>query len=448
MPPKPPPTTNPKTNPKPAEPFDTRSLVQVTEVLAKAKQLRNYFQLERDKIQKFWDITMKELENAKYELVNADHDIEAMEDRHLVEMRVYKQKVRHLLYEHKETVRMIRSGADESQSESVSEHKGRVTSLKQNKTVLHSELQSLMTEHEAQMKELREGHRLMLERRKKDHDRMLRDVQKKFEQKLVVLRDELDLRRRAEIHDLEERKNEHINELLRRHQAAFLEMKKYYNEITANNLDLIKCLKDEISSMKKNEEHNENLMYEIAQENKGLNVPLTDARKVVEELRAQLHNYDKDKLSLRNTMARLSLLDRQFKQLTEDHATLQKKYMEVETDRDDLASRFERVLYDAKERAAQRTYSLEEQLNGLINASEQRDAQLVSVLSAANLDPHVLDTLTRKLEDLLESKNRAIKDLHFELHKVEQTHQEVVAAYERKCTKSQLPVLDLKEILQ
>jgi hypothetical protein len=51
------------------------------------------------------------------------------------------------------------------------------------------------------------------------------------------LRDEMDLRRKSEIHEIEERKNLHVSELMKKH------IKCYYNDITHNNLDLIKVLK-------------------------------------------------------------------------------------------------------------------------------------------------------------------------------------------------------------
>lgn len=43
-----------------------------------------------------------------------------------------------------------------------------------------------------------------------------------------------------EIHELEERKNLHINELINNHETAFAELKQYYNTITRENLELIK----------------------------------------------------------------------------------------------------------------------------------------------------------------------------------------------------------------
>lgn len=63
-----------------------------------------------------------------------------------------------------------------------------------------------------------------------------------YEAKLEELRKELELRMKVEIHEIEERKNEHINQLMLNHESAFREMKEYYNDITRENLDLIKQL--------------------------------------------------------------------------------------------------------------------------------------------------------------------------------------------------------------
>ena len=58
-----------------------------------------------------------------------------------------------------------------------------------------------------------------------------------------ALRDELDLRRKTEIHEIEERKNSQINTLMKNHEKAFSDIKNYYNDITLNNLALINSLK-------------------------------------------------------------------------------------------------------------------------------------------------------------------------------------------------------------
>lgn len=69
---------------------------------------------------------------------------------------------------------------------------------------------------------------------------------------------------------------------MRSHEQAFNEIKAYYNDITHNNLDLIKTLKEEVSEMKKKETQDEKRMYEIAQENKRMSEPLQRALNVRE----------------------------------------------------------------------------------------------------------------------------------------------------------------------
>ena len=74
------------------------------EELDKEKAERNLYQLERDKIQSFWQITKSELAQKEAELRNKDRDMEELEERHQREIKVYKQKVKHLLYEHQTNI--------------------------------------------------------------------------------------------------------------------------------------------------------------------------------------------------------------------------------------------------------------------------------------------------------------------------------------------------------
>lgn len=107
-----------------------------------------------------------------------------------------------------------------------------------------------------------------------------RELQSKYEKQMKILRDDLELRRKQDLQETEERKNAHIRELMRKHRQAFNEIKNYYNDITSNNLDLIKTLKEDVAEMKKKEALNEKLMYEISTENKRLSEPLNRALKV------------------------------------------------------------------------------------------------------------------------------------------------------------------------
>jgi hypothetical protein len=86
-------------------------IVRLREELDREREERNYFQLERDKINTFWEITKRQLEEKKAELRNKDREMEDGEERHQVEIKVMKQKVKHLLYEHQNNLAQLKSEA-------------------------------------------------------------------------------------------------------------------------------------------------------------------------------------------------------------------------------------------------------------------------------------------------------------------------------------------------
>ena len=67
-----------------------------------------------------------------------------------------------------------------------------------------------------------------------------------YEGKVSRLREELELKLKVEIHEIEERKNQHYNELMKNHEDAFSDMKEYYNDITRENLELIRMHKEKM----------------------------------------------------------------------------------------------------------------------------------------------------------------------------------------------------------
>lgn len=62
--------------------------MRLREELDREREERNYFQLERDKIHTFWEITRRQLEDKKSELRNKDREMEEAEERHQVEIKV------------------------------------------------------------------------------------------------------------------------------------------------------------------------------------------------------------------------------------------------------------------------------------------------------------------------------------------------------------------------
>eukprot|EP01028_Stygiella_incarcerata_P013570 TRINITY_DN82795_c0_g1_i1.p1 TRINITY_DN82795_c0_g1~~TRINITY_DN82795_c0_g1_i1.p1 ORF type:complete len:449 (-),score=145.03 TRINITY_DN82795_c0_g1_i1:201-1547(-) len=423
------------------------SLQKVVLQLRKEKEQeqreRNYYQLERDRVTAFWEITKKELEDALAEIRHKDRLLEEQEERHQIEMKVYKQKVRHLLYEHKVALDRVKTETEVSLKLQDADHKNGEGELRKEKRDLRLTLKEQERSHEEMIRRLKREQDKNTTKLRQEYERQARELQLRHERKMKELREELELRRRTEIHEIEERKNEHIKELMEKHKRAFTEIKTYYNDITTNNLDLIRSLKEELEAMKKKEAKNEKLMFEIAQENKRLSEPLTKALGEVEKLRADLANYQKDKMSLRNAKSRLKVLESQIKSVTWEHEVLQQRFSKVETERDELYEKFERALQDVQQRTGFRNLLLEKKLDALSGTLEKKEAQLSEMMKAASIDPSVFGSVSMKLEEILDGKNRMIKELQYELTKVMKAHNDVIRVYEAKLKEFGIPVEEL-----
>ncbi len=76
-----------------------------------------------------------------------------------------------------------------------------------------------------------------------------------------------------------------MQDLTKRHEAAFAEIKAYYNDVTANNLDLVKALKEDAAELRCREAATDKLLAEMAAENRQLAEPLAQ---VCSTLRVQV----------------------------------------------------------------------------------------------------------------------------------------------------------------
>jgi len=154
-----------------------------------------------------------------------------------------------------------------------------------------------------------------------------------YEQKLEHLKEELDLRMKVEVHEIEERKNQHINDLMKNHQEAFKEMKEYYNDITRENLELIKMHKEKLVDIRAQIEANQKTVDHLKLKMEELKVPLANCMQDRDNLKKALATYDKDCMALRNAKARLEVLKLKVKEIKDQRKELEEKFLKVEKEK-------------------------------------------------------------------------------------------------------------------
>jgi len=113
---------------------------------------------------------------------------------------------------------------------------------------------------------------------------------------------------KVEIHEIEERKNQHINDLMKNHEDAFREMKEYYNDITRENLELIRMYKEKLIDIKNQIDNNQVTVEHLKLRMIDLQVPLANAIQQRDSLNQQLANYKNGVMALTNAKGQLQVL--------------------------------------------------------------------------------------------------------------------------------------------
>ncbi len=93
--------------------------------LERERNERNMLSLERDKVTTFWELSKKQADDARNMLRKKERELEDAEERHQMEMRIYRQKVKHMLFEQnakqsdvkRETAVTLNTMADETRVE-------------------------------------------------------------------------------------------------------------------------------------------------------------------------------------------------------------------------------------------------------------------------------------------------------------------------------------------
>ena len=233
-----------------------KNMTSLKDKLQEAKIRRNMLQMEKDMIHDFYHNTRSEIKELEARIKNFDTDMQEQEVKHRTEIKVYMQKVKHLEYEHGGGCDRVKIEGQKVMKEERNYHTDKDKEMLKDKKKYKDDLNRDDQQNQGE-----------IENFEKDLDGALNDLENglnltrlqlisNYEKKLGELKEELELRMKVEIHEIEERKNQHINDLMKNHEDAFREMKEYYNDITKENIELIRMHKEKLMDIKDQIENN------------------------------------------------------------------------------------------------------------------------------------------------------------------------------------------------
>jgi len=374
------------------------------------KSKRNYTQMERDMIEQFYKNSGIEDDEFKNKIVLKESVMQKMEEDHRAEVKVYLQKVKHLEFDRDRNNQNVEEDGDVKRDKEIQEHKKMTENLQKQKVELKNAFNNVEKENEDYVDKNKSEYQVGLKFLKTNFGKNLSDLKDKYESQLNKLRQDLELKLKVEIHEIEERKNQHINDLMRNHDDAFSGLKNFYNDITSENLNLIRAQKAEITRIEDRRASNIKTIAKLREKNNELQKPLGDATHERNELKDILKQFEKDQMSLRNLKIKLVALREKYHNLIKEKRGLDTKYESTLAQKTDLENRFDMIADEMKRNTEIQNIILIQKLEQQEIELDAKEAQLQEIIISSNLDPHYVNEITSKMRESLEEKNNEIKN--------------------------------------
>lgn len=372
------------------------------------REERNFFQMERDKLRTFWEITRAQLDEARAVVRNKDREVEVAHEMAELDIKNVMQQMKHLEYENQTRLCEMRAEFMTQMQQAQENHGAQEQEIMRDKRELREMLREKGDAQEMALQEYKLFHCQALVAERTKFERELEEMLQHNETKFQAYVSSAGLRHRMELEEVEERKNDQIRKLIETHDQAYDELKTYHSQITSEHLALIGSLKEQVTELRQSAEKHEKSLTDLTAENRRLQKPLSQSNAELAELRNKMEHFERDRLALARAKARCATAEKLLDQHKWETEELRMQVAQIGEERDALKMRFEEAVLELQQKTGLKNVLLERKIALLEQETEKREAVFGEVLASAGLEPHTLST---RIEKLLQMKNDKIQEL-------------------------------------
>ncbi|KAG7453692.1 dynein regulatory complex subunit 4-like [Solea senegalensis] len=402
-------------------------IIRLREELEREREEKSYFQLERDKMQAFWETSRRALERARDMLRHREREREEAEERHRVEINVYKQKLKHVLSEHHVTISELKMDAAAAAALTHDRHTESELGLRELVQNQQADAREKRCHDQNSIKEVKLKHKVALLELTNDYDRRLAEIEVKYHKKMQLMVDAEGKRRRAEVSEVEDRMNARIVALMDEHERALRGVEEYYSALQTKALADEKTLKEEAAEVQKQLSAVNSALSAAQQQNKRLRGSLQETQHNLSQLQRQLHDHKQAGDDMVKNSARLKVTEKELRDLKVERELLLQAFEQVQQERDELLKKHTDAIVELQQRSGLKELLLQKKLEALTQTVEKNEAQLCATLSAtAATDQNSGCRAAHKLEEILASKRVALGTVQEDLSRERQEYDRLV----------------------
>lgn len=245
--------------------------------------------------------------------------------------------------------------------------------------------------------------------------------------KIKNLENDLELRLKVDIHELEERKNLHINNLTKTFEERMDAWKKENIQQIKENISLIKQNSENLKLLKEDNENLEKEVEDLKREITELEKQYDAAQQEHSQISNRLAKYYNQDINIENMTAKVNSLKRKCEETVRKTKETGMRKEELINEIRDLKQRFVDAVERFKERAEYKNNLLDEHIRQLNDNYTRREIEIEAILkevdNVINLEGSsnsafgrdMINDLLAHIRNVLYTKTQIIKNLKYSL---------------------------------
>ncbi|KAA6358757.1 MAG: hypothetical protein EZS28_045716, partial [Streblomastix strix] len=201
--------------------------------------MRSLAVADRDMGEKVFKALQNELETLQTSIKLQEVKMQDDFTEHETDLKQIEMNFKHHITFHEMDLEKVDTDKESEVEQNAKLHKEREEQIRRAHAFVDQQLSQGKENQERALQALSVNIALMKQKGKE----FLQELTEKLEARKEAYVNMWTLRRRVELMEIEERKNRHIFTLNDHHRNAFAKTKMYYNQVTVNNLKIIRSLK-------------------------------------------------------------------------------------------------------------------------------------------------------------------------------------------------------------
>ena len=401
------------------------------------------YQDERQRVNYFWIVAKKELEDKQADLRNKEREKQDLDEKHQIELKVYKQRVKHLMFQNLDQLTELKKEAEITLKNAEDKHRIDSRELKADIRSLNVSMKEQEVRQGEYVRALKKANNKKTTAIRQEHERIANEIKMKYTHKMVLLRKEMEDKRKAMIQQIENKKDKAIEALINRHDENYAKIKNFYNEITNTNFDVIKQLKVELKEIRKKDREKYEELIEQRKLNSRMKEPLTSIGQEIKHLSEKKIRFDRTKKDLYKHKDQILDLDKRYREIEWEYEVRFQQYQYLVNEKNELFDQFHKHVYELHQKTGLKNLILSKQIETIQENIDIKEAQLNELLNASRIDQNQLKDIKSTLEESEKIKNEAIKQIQQELKRIREAHSTMVKTSEGKLSEFGIPVEEL-----